>query len=424
MIAVPFIYFSLLFIFYYVKNKQITSGLFIVLIYLLSSFMSLYGYLLDTYKGTNIFGNVKLDFIPTFLYCSLLTITIYPFLKPQNKLSIIAAPFDIKRFKYISYILICCSFISLYTVKDEILTILSGDFKSIRNEYYVNSVIVNDKNELIQQNILITILNLLGSLFPITLLFYFYSTTFYKNKFWFNLLLLLSSLTTIFLGIKTASRTQVIYWLLLYGFLYFLFKDSCPNKNRKYHNMPIAVFTVPLFLYMSMVTVSRFSDETNGVQNSLISYSGQMFINFCDVFNRYDSNEIYLQRIFPFISKYIFGNSMPVAVFRENIERASGVEIGLFYTFIGDAYVDLGTFGMIIYTLVFSLISNLFLKYNHNKFSLSALIILVMLARQPLHGIFAYVYLSINTTFYIFICIYLYNYIKSKKTPIFLKGHY
>ena len=89
--------------------------------------------------------------------------------------------------------------------------------------------------------------------------------------------------------------------------------------------------------------------------------------------------------------------------YRDMIWSYSGMNIGVFFTFLGDLLVDLGYMGMFIFVILFSLLSTWVCKSANNEgtIMLSRLLIILVLLLMPLQGIFYYSYYKVNMGYYI-----------------------
>ena len=90
-----------------------------------------------------------------------------------------------------------------------------------------------------------------------------------------------------------------------------------------------------------------------------------------------------------------------------------GMHLGVFYTFLGDAMVDFGKFGMVIYTLLLSYISTKIVsRHKLSSFSFSKFLLFILAVRMPLLGVFAYVYYGIGTSIVILTTLALAYYLR------------
>jgi hypothetical protein len=160
-----------------------------------------------------------------------------------------------------------------------------------------------------------------------------------------------------------------------------------------------------------------------GAFDSLLAYSGQSFVNFNYFFTQYSASSIHLDRIFPLTNYFIWHPGWNLEDYRDLIWSDSGLNIGVFFTFLGDLLIDLGHFGMIIYVLLFYLLTTLVCRSANNDgtICLSRLLIVLMLFLIPLQGIFYYSFYKINTGYFIvgtlIVCWVLSHTIKRKYNP-------
>lgn len=392
MIFVPFVYFSIFFALMWRKQKSFNVGSIITLFYIISSFFAI---LIKT-NNLWIFHFPEIKIIPTFLYCTLLTVSILPFYKfRSDKIKFITLQ-NSKVFIPISWILIILSFISLALTINDIKTSFTLSFGDIRNEFYQDTGSFQEFSGLPWYQYLI---NFAPSFSPVLLLFFFYSIVYMNNKKIFNILLILASIVLSLNSITTAARTQIIYWLFTFIAFYVCFNPQMTGAIKRKVKILFTIIGFFGIVYIVSVTISRFGERDIGSKGSFISYAGQSFPQFCNVYNKYTFDELTFDRVLPISSKYIMRNKFTNTEYREKQSMRIGAETGVFFTFLGDAMLDFGKVGMIFYTLIFYLISTYALRRSNNfVISLSQMIIFTLLLRLPLLGLFAYVYTSIQSS--------------------------
>lgn len=392
MIYLPFIYFTVLFLIMWRKQKNFNIGSLIVVYYILSSFFAVLIKEFDLLKS--VFPDLNL--IPTFLYCFLITVSIIPFYNfRSDKIKKINLA-NKKLFISVSWVLIVFTFISLAFNLKDIINVFSLDFVNIRNELYKNADVFIEFANLPWYKYLI---NFAPYFSPILLLFFFYSIIYMDNNKVFNILLILSSLVLIANSILSASRTEVIYWIMTFTALFICFSPQMSSKIKRKIKMLFVIIGFFGLIYILTITHSRFGDRGNSSSESLILYAGQSYIQFSNVYNHYSFDELTIDRVLPITSKYVLGHKFNNAKYRSEQSMRIGAETGVFFTFLGDAMLDFGVFGMIIYTFFFFFISiSLLRRKNMYLISLSQMVIFVILMRTPLLGLFAYVYTSINSS--------------------------
>ena len=386
MIYIPVCYFTAFFLFQLKKRKTICNiGSIITAYYVVSSAFSI------LYYKAVIGEMVDLHIVPTILYCLLLSLTIYPFYKIDIRNKVFRTiDNDNRTFHVISWILIILCLMFFAYILSSVMGALGGDLGRIRRSTYFEDNAVSFPWYIYPAVYA-------KEFSPIILLFFFYSITFMKNSRIFNALLLFSSIVLPISGIVSASRTQIIYWLMTASVLLMIFWPHMSRGSKRFTGFFVLGLSIIALLYIELVTVSRFQSLAN---DSIISYIGQPYVQFCNVYNHYSfDGHITFDRIFPITSKYIFGNNFNVRTYRAYHTARIGTQTGVFLTYLGDAMLDFGKIGMVIYAFVVWIIEKIFIKrINTKDLNLSSLIIMTILFRIPLLGIFAYMYLSIATS--------------------------
>lgn len=231
---------------------------------------------------------------------------------------------------------------------------------------------------------------LLRCFYPLSyamLLMFFYSLSFYSQNKLLNVVLFLSSFAGIFIGIFDGGRTNLMYWVMAFNFLLIIFFPYLSSKKKAGLFSISGIFVGVLVLYFIIVSTARFGDYDT--ESSLVRYTGTPFLNFCEFIQKYHVSHFSLRRVFPFLSEVISG-PMSIMEYRDIIYQKSHMDIGLFYTLLGDLYVDLGLVGMFIYTVVYNRITKK--SMNKHVVSLSNLLIFLVLYLIPLQGLFYYSY--------------------------------
>lgn len=420
MIAVPFIYFTLLAIYLIRKNKGIDLSAFIVLVYAFSAACSILLDVFDVYNTNGVYEKISISPIATLTYCSLITLAILPF--SQIK-SLEIKEVDLQKewlVDALSWILIITFFITLYNTFSHLDMILQSDLKEVRDDMYSGEVV-----KLTGIEWLLAMPETLFSQFsPIAILLYFINIAKQRKSTLFNWLLLLASLTPVIKAILIAGRTQPIYWLLSFGALYILCRPILSVEQRRKALMPFTIVGSVVGLFIAAVTIARFStvgiNHDTGTWDSLLAYSGQSFVNFNYFFCNYTAHDIHIDRILPLTNYFIIHPGWDLEDYRDIIWSYSGLNIGVFFTFLGDLLIDLGRGGMIIYILFFSFLSFYVCRSANQDgtISLSRLLIILILFLIPLQGIFYYSYYKINIGYFVvgtlIFCWFVSHSIKSK----------
>lgn len=245
----------------------------------------------------------------------------------------------------------------------------------------------------------------------LTIFFYLYTFVNCNKKL--LIIVFLASLSAPCYGITTGGRTQMIYWLLSMVFNVVLFhKYLDPNKSKKLRWI-LVVFVGLIMVYIIIATISRFSNTNMGTENSLLIYMGQSYPQFNHFIDEFPPGPITLRRIFPFTYSLLYGDES-IDVYRDLITARTGMDIGIFYTLLGDLFVDVGIIGMYIYAVVYFFVTKHVLRKN--IMDISTLLIVNLLFLIPLQGVFYYSFWKKQVTFCAFLVILFSRYIKSPKT--------
>ena len=103
-------------------------------------------------------------------------------------------------------------------------------------------------------------------------------------------------------------------------------------------------------------------------------------------------------------------------VYRDAIMAETGLNIGIFYTFLGDLMIDLTHIGLVVYILVYCAISIFFLQRQRpDTMPFYQLFIFLILVLIPLQGLFYYSYYKVDTAYFyigssLLACFFKYRY--------------
>lgn len=393
MIAVPFIYFSFLLIYIIRKNKAFDVSAGLVSIYAFTSFFAILIDKLDLYN--NLVPNIEIHFIPTFIFCIILSLTIYPFYKfRSSKIENIVIVNNEKLFDYIVYLFfgVFILFIVFY-LNDIIFRLVFGDLGQLRNEINRGNFDGSQITFTGIKRVIATAMNFFAEGSLIMLLFFFYSLSFLKKSKLFNLIILFGSFSVILLGIMGLDRSKTIYWILTFYLMVVFFSQYLGKAQKRTIIKIVIIFGSLIILYLAAMTISRFGDEDNGELTSIIIYAGQPFINYCNFFDNLKT-EISFHRLFPgFYKLFKDSDDLGLLEWSSYIKMKTGISINVFSTFIGDLMAYIGKIGFIMYGLVYYKISSLVLRRkNLSILTFDQLILFFILVLVPLLGMFAYYY--------------------------------
>lgn len=383
LIYIPFLYFFSLLVFNVIRVKSFNLGNLLLSIYAFSAFLSIILYKVEFlhYKDTEIMLS------SCIFYCVLLTIFFLPFLShSRSKEYKILLPDD-KTFTYISIFFIAINILAVLLLLKTIVFVLGYDPKSLRDAGLNNVYAVSTP-----ESAGLWILGHFSDFYLLILVFFFYSVTYLKKGFVFNALLFFASLSTIVNGLMSGGRTQIIYWLLVFISCFLYFRKDMAKKLRKRLLVFSLIILSLIITYIALVTASRFENAFSGETDyeeafSLLDYTGQIFLNFNNFFANFEHKGYTFARIFPFIYDWTHAVNFDLSVYKRSI----AMDIGVFSTFLGDWYIDMGITGIIIYTIVYS-IAGFFINrdYIYKSRKLQQILLYFLVFQIPLNGIFYY----------------------------------
>lgn len=383
MIYIPFTYFLVLLIVNVIRTKGFNLGSFLLSLYALSALLSIFLYSVEFlhYKDTDI------ALSSCIFYCVVLTIFFLPFLsKSRSKEHRIVLPDD-KAFMYISFFLIAINIAGILMLLKTIVFVLGYDPKSLRDAG-LKSVYSTGTIETAG----LWLLGHFSDFYLVLLIFFFYSVTYLKKGTAFNGFLFIASLSTIVNGLMSGGRTQIIYWLLVFISCFLYFRKDMAAKLRKRLVLFGMIILSLIVTYIVAVTASRFENAFSGETDyeeafSVIDYSGQIFLNFNNFFTNFEHKGYTFARIFPFIYDWTHAVNFDLSVYKRSI----AMDIGVFSTFLGDWYIDMGITGIILYTFFYSIAGILIRKdYIPGTRKLQQLLLYFLIFQIPLNGLFYY----------------------------------
>ena len=400
---IPFIYFTALFIYLRKKHDGIDVSAFLSLLYAFMSFFAIIIEARGIYDINGVCERTPITFSATFSYCALLTLSIIPFSRLRStslKNITITKP---QLMDFVSWGLIVTFFLTLAMLFSDIYTALTSDLSEIRSMVYGD----DEGHHLSGLKWWLLLPNTLFSQFsPIAILFFYINVSQSRKSNLFNYLLLASSITPILSAILIAGRTQIIYWLLSYLLCFFLFRNQMNAEQRRIVVRPFLVFAGAFVLFFASVTLARFTSNTldsdTNTLNSVIAYTGQAFINYNNFFNHYICHQISFNRIMPVSHYFVIDPGWTLKNYRAQIMSQTGMNIGVFYTFLGDLMVDLSKVGMTIFVLLFAGISTFLSRQEEdNSIPIYRMLLVQLLILIPLQGLFYYSFHRVDVGYYI-----------------------
>ncbi|MDU2205017.1 MAG: O-antigen polymerase [Thomasclavelia ramosa] len=364
-----------------VLKKKWNISIYLLLIYTLSILFSIF---LSNISPK--YMNMYPKLIPSILFCIFIYLCIKPFFIHEPTIEGFKDKKVEKKFILVGYVVSALLIIGIILVLPKIRYTFSYGIGNVREDMFKG---LFDFSESGATMIGTRILLWLGNLcYPIIIMF-FYSLAFLKRNFILKMMLFISSFAEIILGFFVGGRTNIIYYALFFLYALIMFYKYL-TKNKKFYIMLVSMLTLfIILLYLFVVTTSRFGATENGTTNSLISYIGQPYINFCYFFSEFNWHPYTFERIFPLTSSVLFGE-FDMYAFRTLLEANTGLNIGVFYTFLGDIFVDLGVFGLSAFVFIYNRLGTRIIQKKSNNYNISSLFNFSILYIIPLHGIFYY----------------------------------
>lgn len=391
MIYLPVCFFSL-FLAYQYKKSGISVGFYIIALYVM---ISIFSVVMDK-MGLIYPEKRNISVITGVIYCGLLFLIISPFCGSKiNRIERIVVNnpkvTDGLTFFFFGYFLF-----TLIAYWDDLLWILSyGDFGELRKMIMEGDSLVSTKFSGVI-NILVTTLNVFGSISFIMFPIFFINICFLKRSWWHNIMSFLGTTTVIITGILGCDRSSTFRWiLLLFANLVFFWKYL--DNWSKTKILPIIITVVfGAGVYVFSVTTDRFSDTSSGTEGGVVSYGGQSYINFCYLFDHFDNKEGFsTYYFFPAVHKWILKDYQGNVPRQQELTEKTGIECGAFYTVLGSFILDGNSLGPFVFVGLFLLLCSLCVKKIRGpSISFNTFILLYSLMVIPIFGIIAYPYVT------------------------------
>lgn len=398
MLYIPFLYFTCLLI-YVIKKYGISIGACMIGSYALSSFFSIILYTSNYNYFLVDFGRIEITFIPTVIYSLLLSFSIYPFIRMDSHSEISLQPIKNKKiFSLLTGIFFIAFILLIFLFGEQfIFNLMFGNLGELRTEALSSGQSLTDKLSGISR-IISTPVIIIGHVAYFAIPLFFYNLCFNPGKKIINSILLLSSLSPVFLGVLNVDRSKTFYWVLLFIMCFFLFKKYIVEKSQRIFLRRIGFVVLGvLLLYFISVSISRFGERDSGAEGGFIIYAGQSFLNFVNLWDNYNNPDFTFARVFPFFN-YFFGSNIQVSEWNDMAYLKSGMHINIFFTYLGMFLVDLGKLSVFVAVFVVNRIASCLVRRQNNRriIFLSDILILFAVAIIVQCGVISYFYSGID----------------------------
>lgn len=407
MVLIPLIFFLIFFLRLYTsRGLDISSAM--AFMYLISSIAAVILYYVDDITYFD-YSTIDLHLLPTIIYCLMNALIILPFTKIQsNRKKELNLSINIKLFNTIAYgyILIFVFFLVVYAPL--VASSFGQNLADTRAEYYAGDAVDLTKGMGTLMKLVFYAVTMFGGGSCYMLIFFFYSICFLRKSNFFNIAILISSMTGIIGGVAIADRSNIFYWALFLILSYLLFRPYMNKKAKRIVYTLGGLFSVVFLIYFTLVTLMRFSTFDGGASGGIFAYLGQPYIEFCNFWNHRDLYGDYtFGRVFP-LSNVFLNHSLTVGEFAELLRLKYGISLGVFFSIPGLYLADIGKFASVFFpVLIYYIINKNIRKANTPYFSLSSSLRIYLWAIIPMSGIITFYYLSYSRVFALLIFIYL-----------------
>lgn len=350
--------YAMLFLYSYKKCKNKSHVLLISFIWFISSIFSIF-YVQSDIKWESIHETTFLPFIYLF---GVFILTYWPLLIVQSKKLVIDES------KFINKVCLFISIIAFIPFIENVIKIfLSGFSMADLAENYENRGDINfdlRSHMSFVGSKLNSVLIFMQHITPILLFNYLSQKR--EKKLIIIIGLICAILNIALFSFNLGSRGVTFNLLLYVCFIFLLYKDHLSKKYLKIITITGSLLSGILILCLVYITISRFGNTQYTLLDWVYRYAGESFVNFNnDLF--YISNYTNGENTFPFI----FNNGQRNIY---ELSKITGVRAYVYYTYIGDFYMDFGPYITIILVSFLSILFYRFLK-KREKLNLGSIII-------------------------------------------------
>jgi oligosaccharide repeat unit polymerase len=402
--------------FYFNKTRKITLGGVILLVYSFSSLTSIY-----FYSNTDSFQGVSFSLYSFLFLFFCIFICIKPLVQFSNKISSLELRIKPDVYYFVNlFVLLFFPFIVNIFIESLFLCI-SADNTNLGAVYEMESSSIIDGLSFLGKKSAFLVGRMVY-VWPI--LFFLYLLNYKKYKV-YAFIVLLAFFSDILLGYACAERVRIVRQLMYFVIIYILFIPSLCGKIKKIVNVSMLMLSIIVVLFLTYITVSRYELRENAVADNIFTwislYTGEGPLRFAQYLPNLDANTNG-DTCFSFFKDLLgldtFDNLDERRFYYQN---KLGIPTYIFYTFIGDWYIDLGIFGALIFSIILYWGQmSLYKKITIRKYiTLTDLFVLSSLSLIFMFGFMYYAFKTYNTSLDLFCAIVwfvLYNlYIVKKK---------
>jgi len=206
-------------------------------------------------------------------------------------------------------------------------------------------------------------------------------------------------------SLSIAGRTQAVYWFIDFSFYTILFWEIFSKRVKYFISTTLIISLCIGFVVNYFISFSRW-DSNWSISNIL--YLGQAPYYFNDLVLNFENRDIFLSRV---ITPIQIIEPFNLQQYRDKVLMMNGVDIGIFYFFLGDLIVDLGFTGTIVFLALLALLMlNLIINYKRQKQPF-LIIVLISFTHILTYGVFYYPFWRLDMFFGTALSIFISKYL-------------
>jgi oligosaccharide repeat unit polymerase len=396
MIALPFVIFLIVLVFY-ARKYGLNIGSLLLILYTL-----VFAAAIPLYYGYEKYSDVHVSFFSMIYLVVMIFIWLMPILIFSTKEYTFSEYFSIHKFNALSYALIASGVLTYaFLLPAGIHNLSNPDISFIRNATMKGEIEIYSDNAFV--NFIISNLSLF---YPLSIILFFYSIAFLERGKIFNILLFFSTTAFIVISLLYVARGDIVYWALMYVFLYIFFRKYFNYDKRKTIMIPFVIAVILGIMYFTIISLARFETYDHGPLFGILDYWGQPAINFGDYFDHFTVFQ-HGTLNFPYVQRILgLPHREGVVDYFDQASTDTGYYLGVFYTFIGSFFIDFGPIGTAILVLVASFLGFVLFRKS-DEIPIYKIILMVLYCQIPLQGLFIFNLLNDNGNKYIFFMLIL-----------------
>lgn len=413
---IPFIWFLTVFIIIYLRRGLDVSA-YATLLFVVTSFFSIV--LFHSPDGISYRDYPSL--LPTIIYCLGNSLIIYPLYKFDSghiKQVVINNERTINTITYVFFLAFVLGIVLRWKT---LVFIYFADWEFLR-EMAINGELDFD-NHTGFLRLLRVLCGVIGRASSVMIPIFFISMCYLKRSWVFNFMALLGSANVIIDGIIGFDRSSTFKWLLLVGLCAVLFWKHMLQRARK-RAVPILIVTLGFsVVYFILVTIARFDNADNNVQDSVARYAGQPYANFCHIYDKMDNKEgVTTKYLFPTIHSKLLGDYEGNVPRQQELTSRTGIDCGVFYSVLGSFVLDGNQIGPILYVILYLFIARFIVKRRRKEsIGITQLLACFFLMQIPVFGIIAYPYTTEYTKILMVLLLLYFSFQESRSCSISFK---